>query len=58
MLGRTRPRIMLDGTSQTMYEVKKTRTMMEYCVDVSLKSSSSPPALALPMLARSTLDRR
>lgn len=44
--GRTRLRIILEGTSHTRYEVKKTRTMTEYWVSVKLKSSSIPPTFA------------
>lgn len=46
-LGRTRVRIILAGTSNMRYERKNTRTMMEYCVEVRLKSSSKPPVFAL-----------
>lgn len=38
---------MFDGTSQTKYERKKTKTMMEYWFEVRLKSSSRPPVFAL-----------
>jgi hypothetical protein len=46
-LGRTRVKIILAGTSKIRYEMKKTSTMMEYCDEVRLKSSSIPPVLAL-----------
>lgn len=48
-LGRRRVKSMFAGTSNTRYEMKKTSTMMEYCEDVRLKSSSIPPVLALLM---------
>jgi hypothetical protein len=46
-LGRTRVRIIFAGTSKTRYDRKNTRTMMEYWLEVRLKSSSRPPVLAL-----------